>query len=69
MPQQHESRLVPDPIHAEVKVMVQLPPEAQALLRDLHSDRQNIGVAGMIALVCTIAIAAKQVFGSKTGHG
>lgn len=66
MPEQfqaRESRLIPDPMHAEVKVQVELPPEASALLRDLHSDRQTIGLASGIALACTIAIALKQVFG------
>ncbi len=60
-----ESRIVPDPIHAEVRVQVQLPPEAQALLRDLHNDRQSIGVGSLVILACTVIMTAKQIFGHR----
>lgn len=60
-----ESRLIPNPMKAEVKVQVDLPPEATALLRDLHNDRQSIGIASAIALFCTIAITMKTLFGKK----
>ena len=64
---QRESRIIPDPMHAEVKVEVKLPPEAQALLRDLHSDRQSIGAGSLILIVCTVAMTVKQVFNRHTG--
>ena len=56
-----ESRLIPDPMHAEVKVQVQLPPEANALLRDLHQDRQQIWLGGAILLACLVALTLRRV--------
>lgn len=65
MEKQIGSRLIPDPVHAEVKVHVELPPEATALLRDLHSDRQTIGAGSLIMLACTVALTMRQIFGKK----
>lgn len=61
-----ESRLIPDPLNANVKVQVQLPPEAQAILNDLHNDRQAIGVGGVIMIVLTAIMAIKMVFGQPS---
>lgn len=59
----HETRLIPDPVHAEVKIQVVLPPEAERLLQDLHNDRQTIGVGSLLMLACTLAMTLKTVFG------
>lgn len=62
-------RLVPDRLHAEVKVLVELPPEAQAVLRDLHNDRPligvGVGVGAAIMLVCTLIVTIKVAFGKR----
>lgn len=56
-----ESRIIPDPMHAEVTVNVQLPPEATALMRDLHKDRDSFFAGGAIALFCLVALTIKRL--------
>lgn len=61
----NESRLIPDPMHAEITVQVQMPPEAVALMRDLHEDRQAIGLGGAILLTCVVLMTWRFVFGRQ----
>lgn len=58
-------RLFPDPMRAEVRVQVQLPPEATELLRDLHNDRQTLGVGGFFMLICTGIMALNSFRGRR----
>ena len=48
--------LLPQPFKGEVKVQVALPDDVLRLMRDLHDDRQAIGV-GSVVLLALLAIA------------
>jgi hypothetical protein len=54
--------LLPQPFKGEVKIQVVLPDEALHLMRDLHDDRQGIGVGFMVLLALLAAITWKYVF-------
>ena len=47
-------RLIPNPMHVETTVQVILPPEVDALVRDLHNDRQLIGIGIGILISCVV---------------
>lgn len=55
------SRIFPDPMHVETKVQIVLPPEATALLRDLHHDRQGIALGGLVMVGCIVALTLKRL--------
>lgn len=54
--------LIPQPFKGEMKVQVVLPDEALRLMRDLHDDRQSIGVGIMVLLALLAAATVKYVF-------
>lgn len=61
-----DAKIFPDVLKAEIKVQVDLPPEARALLTDLHNDRQFIGIGGFIMTVCTIIMAYCALRGQRS---
>jgi hypothetical protein len=54
--------LIPQPFKGEVKVQVVLPDEALHLLRDLHDDRQSLGVGAALLLLLLAAVTLKYLF-------
>lgn len=54
--------LIPQPFKGEVKVQVVLPDEALHLMRDLHDDRQSIGIGSVVLLALLAAATLKYVF-------
>lgn len=60
-----EGRLIPDPVRAEVKVEVQLPPELRSLVNDLHNDRQAVGIGSVVIVGCTVLMTLRSFFGKK----
>jgi hypothetical protein len=52
-------QLIPQPLKGEVKVQVVLPDEALLLLRDLHDDRQQIGLGAFVVLLLLAAATLK----------
>lgn len=60
-PHKIEGTLIPQPLRTEVTVV--LPPETEALMRDLHDDRQVIGWCIVWALVLVTALVIRYVTG------
>ncbi len=58
-------QLIPQPLKGEVKVQVVLPDEALCLLRDLHDDRQQVGMAASLLLLLLIAVTVKYLFAKE----
>lgn len=58
-------QLIPQPLKGEVKVQVVLPEEALCLLRDLHADRQHIGMAASLVLLLLAAATMKYLFAKE----
>lgn len=58
-------QLIPQPLKGEVKVQVVLPDEALCLLRDLHDDRQHVGMAASLLLLLLAAVTVKYLFGKE----
>jgi hypothetical protein len=66
LPKVAETRqLIPQPLKGEVKVQVVLPEEALCLLRDLHDDRQHIGMAAALVLLLLAAATVKYLFAKE----
>jgi hypothetical protein len=53
--------LIPQPFKGEMKVQVVLPDEALRLMRDLHDDRQSIGIGGVVLLALLAAATLKYI--------
>jgi hypothetical protein len=54
--------LIPQPLKAEFVVEVKLPDEVTALVRDLHNDRQHIGLGLAVVVVAIVAVAVTYLF-------
>jgi hypothetical protein len=55
-------QLIPQPFRGEVKVQIVLPDEALRLLRDLHDDRQSIGLGAILLLLLLSGVTLKHLF-------
>lgn len=60
-----EAKVIPEKLNAELKVNIQIPPEATRLMDDLHNDRQGIGIGGCVLVGCVVALTLRRVLGKS----